>query len=70
MEVFHKEQLVNKSGGPKDIDMLFSEDELSTIFQDMEIIKLEKCITTLSEGIGHSGESAIIRMIARKSNVK
>jgi hypothetical protein len=74
-EGFSKEQREyqkqnESAGGPKDIDMLFSEDELSSIFHDLEIIKLEKCITTLSEGIGHSGESAIIRMIARKSNVK
>ena len=58
------------AGGSKDIDMLFSEDELVIDIPDLEIIKLEKCITIFRKAIGHNGESAIIRMIARKSHIK
>lgn len=62
-------QKINESaGGPRDVDMLFSEEELSIIFEGLEIIKLEKCNTVLSEGIGHTGEASVIRMIARKSS--
>lgn len=70
-EGFSKDQIEyqkksESAGGPRDIDMLFSEQELKTIFHGMEIIQLKKSIVTLSEGTKHIGESSVIRMIARK----
>ena len=63
------QQKDKSAGGPRDIGMLFSEDELSDIFNGMKIILLEESTTFLSEGIGHNGESSVVRMIAQKTQV-
>jgi len=55
-----------KVGGPMDIDMLFSLDELKIDFQGLEIILLEEAEVTLNEGAFHNGESSVIRFVGRK----
>lgn len=62
LEGFTKEQLGLNSGGPKDLDMLFSLEGLKTEFMglEFEILKNEK--TILSEGPFHRGEAFVIRM--------
>ncbi|MDD2436626.1 MAG: class I SAM-dependent methyltransferase [Massilibacteroides sp.] len=70
-EGFNKEQAVlqkkNRSaGGPKNVDMLFSQIEISEIFHDMQILSLDKQIITLDEGFGHQGKASVIRLIAKK----
>lgn len=72
LEGFNKEHLKfnsenPKAGGPKTIDLLFSYEELKSDFCDMEILFLEETVTHLNEGNYHVGESAVIRLIARKN---
>lgn len=55
-----------KVGGPKDIDMLFSIDEIKSDFDNYEIIELEEKVIELKEGLFHNGEGSVIRFVGRK----
>lgn len=68
LEAFEKEQLGKSSGGPQNIDMLYSFDELAEDFEKLTIITLEKKILTLSESKHHSGEAVVVRVVAVKNN--
>ncbi len=66
LEVYEKEQLGKDSGGPQNIDMLYSEEELKNDFNNMKIIVLEKKIINLNESEHHKGEAVVLRLIAVK----
>lgn len=66
LEVYEKEQLGKYSGGPQNIDMLYSKEELRNDFVNMNIIVLEKKIITLNESNQHNGEAVVQRLIAVK----
>ncbi|WP_018343752.1 class I SAM-dependent methyltransferase [Cytophaga aurantiaca] len=55
-----------KVGGPKEMDMLFSIDEIKSDFLDFEIIELEEKIIELNEGEFHNGTGSVIRFVGRK----
>lgn len=55
-----------KVGGPKDIAMLFSIDELKSDFVNYEIIELTEKEIELSEGLFHNGKGCVIRFVGRK----
>jgi len=55
-----------KMGGPKDIGMLFSIDELKSDFANYEIIELEEKEIELSEGQFHNGTGSVIGFVGRK----
>jgi hypothetical protein len=55
-----------KVGGPKDLDMLFSKEELLASFEGLETILLEIKEVMLSEGPFHQGTGSVIRYIGRK----
>jgi SAM-dependent methyltransferase len=55
-----------KVGGPKDIDQLYSIEEIKKDFQDFEIIELIETETDLSEGLYHIGKGSVIRFVGRK----
>ncbi len=70
-EAFSKEhlQLVQsnpKVGGPKDLAMLFSKNELLDDFSDYEIELLEETEIQLTEGNFHSGCGSVIRFLGKK----
>jgi SAM-dependent methyltransferase len=54
------------AGGPKDLDVLYSVDEIKRDFAGFEILLLKEEILDLSEGKFHKGKSAVIRFIGRK----
>ena len=66
LEVYEKKQLGKNSGGPQNIDMLYSKEELQDDFSKMKIISLEKKIITLNESEHHKGEAVVLRLIAVK----
>jgi cyclopropane fatty-acyl-phospholipid synthase-like methyltransferase len=66
LEAFSKEQINNDSGGPKNLDMLYSIDELRKDFQSLEIEMLKHVTKDINEGKFHKGRSDVIRMIANK----
>lgn len=55
-----------KIGGPKDISMLFSTDEIKADFANYEIIELEEKEIELNEGLFHNGKGSVIRFVGRK----
>jgi len=55
-----------KVGGPKDIDQLYSIEEIKKDFQDFEIIELIETEADLSEGLYHIGKGSVIRFVGRK----
>jgi hypothetical protein len=53
-------------GGPQDLAMLFSIEEIKQDFPNFEILQLEETEVTLSEGIYHQGVGSVIRFIGKK----
>lgn len=53
-------------GGPKDIAMLFSIEEIESDFANYEIIELEEMEIELNEGFFHNGTGSVIRFVGRK----
>lgn len=66
LEAFNPEQLNYNSGGPKDLDMLYSTDILSKDFEGMKIELIETSTIVLDEGAFHQGNAAVIRFVAQK----
>ena len=66
LEGFCKKQIHNSSGGPKNIDMLFSEEELLSDFTACTGITIWEDDIEQNESIGHSGKASVIRLIGRK----
>jgi 2-polyprenyl-3-methyl-5-hydroxy-6-metoxy-1,4-benzoquinol methylase len=70
-EAFSKKNLeyvkVNeKIGGPKDIDVLCSKEEILRDFPKYECIELEEMEVELHEGKYHNGIGAVVRFLGRK----
>lgn len=66
IECFNPQQLGKLSGGPKDINMLYSEEMLRN---DFSALNIKECFTTtqvLDEGDFHKGEAELIRFVATK----
>ena len=68
LEGYREEQLVYGTGGPPNIENLYTEDGLRCAFSAWEIELLEAYDAEIDEGRGHSGKSALIDLIARKRN--
>jgi cyclopropane fatty-acyl-phospholipid synthase-like methyltransferase len=66
MEVFSKNQLGRSSGGPKDVDLLYSKEEIKQLFPELDFTILEETKVELDEGDHHQGEAAVIRVLAQK----
>lgn len=66
LEAFNTEQLNYSSGGPKDLDMLYSTEILSKDFEGMKIELIETSTIVLDEGAFHQGDAAVIRFVAQK----
>lgn len=56
-----------KVGGPKDIESLFSIEEIKADFSNYETIELEEKEIQLSEGLFHNGTGSVIRFVGRKT---
>lgn len=70
-EAFSKNHLAYNSknkavGGPKEIDVLFSIDEIQADFPNYEIEMLEEQEIELQEGMFHNGKGSVIRFVGRK----
>jgi SAM-dependent methyltransferase len=55
-----------KVGGPKEVDMLFSIDEIKSDFANYEIIELVEKEIELNEGLFHNGQGSVIRFVGKK----
>lgn len=70
-EAFSKNHLQYNSnnetvGGPKELAMLFSKEELLQDFADFDVLELEEKVIDLNEGPFHSGTGSVMRFVGRK----
>ena len=56
-EFFSTKQIDYVSGGPKDLELLYTVEDFADSFPSCMIHKLEECNVELNEGKGHQGES-------------
>lgn len=66
LEGFSKEQLNYNSGGPRNLEMLFSVDELKSDFESFSSLNIWTEEIELSEGNYHSGKASVVRMVGVK----
>lgn len=66
VEAFHKSQLQNNSGGPKNAAMLYDDHLLQNDFNELDIKELKISTEQLNEGNWHKGDAALVRMIATR----
>lgn len=65
-EGFSKEQIHFNSGGPKQIEMLFSEEEVKDEFPNLDFQYMETVEINLNEGKFHQGKGSVVRFIGIK----
>lgn len=66
LEGFSKNQLGKSSGGPADLSMLFSPEDLRKDFGQLEILSLGELEKVYEEGSFHQGLASVVRLVARK----
>lgn len=66
LEGYRPEQIAYGTGGPRTPENLYTEQMLREAFADFEILELVAYDAAIEEGAGHSGQSALIDLIARK----
>ena len=66
IEAFNKKQISNESGGPKDIDSLYSIEDFRNDFTELKIESLSEHHIELREGAYHTGPADVIRFRAVK----
>lgn len=65
-EAFAKAQLGKPSGGPKNVEMLFSIEEIKDEFPQLHFTLLSEEHINLSQGSYHQGKSDVIRFVGIK----
>ena len=70
-EAFSKNHLAYQKkyptvGGPQDLGMLFSVEEIKNNFPNFDIIELEETEVDLNEGVYHQGTGSVIRFMGIK----
>lgn len=66
LEGFGKDQLQFQSGGPRDINMLFSKAMLEEDFAALKNLHIEEASIDLEEGLYHVGKAAVVRLVGEK----
>ena len=66
LEVFSTDQLKNNSGGPKDVNLLYSKEDFENWFQEFSTVNIEQGEVILNEGLLHQGKADTIRIVAVK----
>jgi SAM-dependent methyltransferase len=66
LQGYRPEQLANGTGGPSQVENLYTEPMLRAAFGGLEILELIAHDTAIDEGLGHAGMSALIDLVARR----
>ena len=66
-EAFTPGQLRHSSGGPKQVELLYTADILRQDFHAAEALELEEAEIQLDEGRMHRGPAAVVRAVFRKN---
>lgn len=70
LEGYRPEQLKFGTGGPSQVDQLYTETMLRQAFADWDILELAAYDAVIEEGGGHSGMSALIDLVAKRSDFR
>jgi SAM-dependent methyltransferase len=66
LEGYTPKQLEYRTGGPSQVENLYTEALLREAFRDLEILDLREYEVELEEGWRHAGRSALIDLVARR----
>jgi SAM-dependent methyltransferase len=66
MQGYRAEQLAYRTGGPPDVERLYTRPLLQDAFADMAELDIREHDERISEGTAHVGMSALIDLVARK----
>ena len=66
LQAYSPYQRIYQTGGPQELDLLYTAYRLQQDFQAAEILLLEEALCELAEGKGHHGTSAVVNLIARR----
>ena len=66
LQGYTPKQLDYRTGGPPILSHLYTRDLLESAFSDLSIIELREYEAEVREGQGHSGQSALIGLVARR----
>jgi len=66
LESYSKDQIKNSSGGPKDLDLLFSLEEIYSDFSELDIVTFKKEEVELNESQIHTGKADVIQYVGVK----
>jgi len=66
LQGYTPKQLEYRTGGPPQVNHMYTEELLRAAFSDMDIIHLREHEDVLAEGTKHVGQSAVIDLVARK----
>jgi SAM-dependent methyltransferase len=66
LELFSKIQFGKSSGGPQDLQMLYSFEEARNDFKEMKTLVIEEKNIFLNEGDKHKGDASVIRYVGEK----
>jgi SAM-dependent methyltransferase len=66
LEAFSPPQLRYSSGGPKQVELLYTEEILRSDFAGAETVELAEQIVELEEGAMHSGPGGVVRGVFRR----
>lgn len=66
LQAFSPGQLKFASGGPKQVDLLYTAEQLEKDFAGSEVVELQEAVVELEEGRMHSGPGAVVQGVFRK----
>ena len=66
LEVFDKKQIERETGGPRNLELLYSLEDIFEDFQELDIISFSKEDVNLNEGNYHKGLATVIRYVGQK----
>ena len=66
LEGYTPKQLEYRTGGPPQVENLYTEPMLRAAFEALDILELKQYEAELGEGSQHAGRSALIDLVARK----
>ncbi|MBM4253033.1 MAG: class I SAM-dependent methyltransferase [Deltaproteobacteria bacterium] len=64
LESYTPRQLTFKTGGPPDVDMLVTADELRACWHRLRVKSCHELERDINEGQGHKGRSAVVQLVA------
>ena len=66
MEGYTPKQLEYKTGGPSQVENLYTRELLERSFADFSSVEINEYDRDIQEGPGHGGMSALIDLVGRK----